>query len=258
MYTVNAKLSLLLSAAPSVAATAIVSCHWPCCHHLACFSRLTPAPPLEPNLRGLEGRVGWGAWSRDCAGQGRKAALHIPQQKHCFLPASPQQQGSHGGYSAALLASFQCRHTSWVEDVWPFWAAAPNPVAYKPTVLLHAWQSALSLWTWGLHITLHASSQDPAKPARALRALLPGLKQLLSAPWAASCTSLSPKCPLAAQQHPPLTTELTPLPAVCSCPAQTSRPSCLWVQIPPSPFPLTHAQPHPLPSSDTLLFFRQM
>lgn len=56
-----------------------------------------------------------------------------------------------------------------------------------------------------LHITLQASSQDPARPCP--QALLSGLRQLLSAPWAAPCTSLSPKCPLAPQQHPSLTTE---------------------------------------------------
>lgn len=57
-----------------------------CCHLLACFSPLTSAPALEPNLRELEGGVG--ACSRGCAGQGRKSALCSPSRSiaSCLPP----------------------------------------------------------------------------------------------------------------------------------------------------------------------------
>lgn len=68
-----------------------------CCHLLACFSPLTSAPPLEPNLRELEGGAVQGR-------AGKESTLHIPQQKHCFLHSSPQEHRLSWG----LLCSTPC------------------------------------------------------------------------------------------------------------------------------------------------------
>lgn len=249
------------------------SCSISGCHCHCVFSLSTPLPSplllLTPHICTTiwtqpEGAGGWAGGHEAGAGQGRagqESSPAHPPAEHCFLPAFPQEHG----LSWRLLCSTPCIlpvQTQLLSGgcLTP-WSCCSKPCTYKPAVLLHAWELALSLETWRfhvLHITLHASSQNPVQPAGSLQALLPGLKQLPSAPWAAPCTSLSPKCPLAPQEHPSLSTEPAPLPAHCSCPAQTSWPSCLWARFPPSPFPLIHAEPRPMPSSDPLLFFRQM
>lgn len=73
----------------------ISGCH---CHCVFSLSTLLPSPhlPLTPHICSTiqtqcEGAGGWGGGHEAGAGQGRRAALHIPQQKHFFLPASPQE-----------------------------------------------------------------------------------------------------------------------------------------------------------------------
>lgn len=113
------------------------SCSISGCHCHCVFSLSTPLPSplllLTPHICTTiwtqpEGAGGWAEGHEAGAGQGRRAALHIPQQSIASCLPSLRSMGSHGGYSAPLLASFQCRHSSWVEDVWPLGAAALNPV----------------------------------------------------------------------------------------------------------------------------------
>lgn len=84
-----------------------------CCHILTCFSPLTSAPPLEPNLRELEGWVG-GMQQGLCRAGKESSPAHPPAE--ALLPAHLPS----GTWALVGVTLFHCLHPS-SADTPPEW-----------------------------------------------------------------------------------------------------------------------------------------
>lgn len=120
-------------AEPFTFSCSIGSCH---CHCVLSLGTLLPPPRLllTPHICTTirthpDGAGGWGGGHEAGAVEGREGKQHCTSPSRSTASCLPPLRSTHwhGGYSAPLLASFQRRHTSPEEDVWPLGAAALNP-----------------------------------------------------------------------------------------------------------------------------------